>query len=112
FGSGVVRYPGRVRARVELIKRTIDIAGSLTGLAFTLPLYLPIALAIKLDSPGPVFFVQRRAGRLVDEEGKPPRWDEFKMIKFRTMRVDAERGTGAVVATKDDPRVTRVGRFL
>ena len=77
-----------------------------------MPLYIPIAAAIKLDSPGPVFFVQRRAGRLIEEDDKPPRWDEFDMIKFRTMRVDAERGTGAVVATKGDPRITRVGRFL
>jgi lipopolysaccharide/colanic/teichoic acid biosynthesis glycosyltransferase len=101
-----------VRPNVAIVKRLIDVAGSLGGLALTLPLYVPIAAAIKLDSPGPVFFVQRRAGRLIDEDGQPPRWDEFEMIKFRTMREDAERGTGAVVATKGDPRVTRVGRFL
>jgi lipopolysaccharide/colanic/teichoic acid biosynthesis glycosyltransferase len=101
-----------VRAPVRVVKRVIDIVGSAAGLSLTLPLYLPIAAAIKLDSPGPIFFVQRRAGRLIEEDGKPPRWDEFEMLKFRTMRDDAERGIGAVVATKGDPRVTRVGRFL
>ncbi len=93
------------------MKRLVDVAGSLAGIAATLPLYIPIGLAIKLDSPGPIFFVQRRAGRLVEEDG-PPRWVEFDMIKFRTMQVDAEKHTGAVVAAKNDPRVTRVGRFL
>jgi lipopolysaccharide/colanic/teichoic acid biosynthesis glycosyltransferase len=99
-----------VRAPVRVVKRVIDVVGSAAGITLTLPLYVPIAAAIKLDSPGPVFFVQRRAGRLIDENG--PRWDDFQMIKFRTMRADAERGTGAVVATKGDPRITRVGRFL
>jgi lipopolysaccharide/colanic/teichoic acid biosynthesis glycosyltransferase len=94
------------------VKRLIDVAGSLAGITLTLPLAIPISAAIALDSPGPVFFVQRRAGRLIEEDGKPPRWDEFNMVKFRTMRVDAEKGTGAVVAKKGDPRVTRVGRFL
>jgi lipopolysaccharide/colanic/teichoic acid biosynthesis glycosyltransferase len=98
---------------VRVIKRFIDLAGSATGLALTLPLFVPIGIAIALDSPGPVFFVQRRAGRLIEEEdSSQPRWVEFNMIKFRTMRADAERGTGAVLASKGDPRVTRVGRFL
>jgi lipopolysaccharide/colanic/teichoic acid biosynthesis glycosyltransferase len=90
----------------------IDLAGAVAGITVTLPLAVPISIAIALDSPGPVFFTQKRAGKLIDEDGKPPRWDEFKMVKFRTMRVDAEKLTGAVVATKGDPRVTRVGRFL
>lgn len=101
-----------MRPHVAIVKRLLDVVGSAGGIALTLPLYIPIAAAIKLDSPGPVFFVQRRAGRLIEEDGQPPRWDEFEMIKFRTMRVDAERGTGAVVATKGDPRITRIGRFL
>lgn len=99
-----------VRPHVALLKRLVDVAGSVVGIAVTLPLYVPIGAAIALDSRGPIFFRQRRAGRLIEED--PPRWVEFEMIKFRTMRVDAERGTGAVVATKGDPRVTRVGRFL
>jgi lipopolysaccharide/colanic/teichoic acid biosynthesis glycosyltransferase len=101
-----------VRPQVAAVKRLIDVVGSLAGITLTLPLYVPIAAAVKLDSPGPVFFVQRRAGRLIEEAGKLPRWEPFDMVKFRTMRVDAERGTGAVIATKGDPRVTKVGRFL
>jgi len=62
-----------------------------------------IALAVKLDSPGPVFYSQIRVG--LDE--KP-----FPMLKFRSMRVDAEETTGPVWATKDDPRRTRVGAIL
>ncbi len=101
-----------VRPAVKVCKRVIDLAGAICGLGLTLPLYVPIALAIRLDSPGPVFIVQRRAGKLVDEEGGGHRWVEFDMFKFRSMRVDAERGTGAVVSGKGDPRITRVGRIL
>jgi lipopolysaccharide/colanic/teichoic acid biosynthesis glycosyltransferase len=99
---------------VAAAKRAIDIAGAAAGLALTLPLWVPIGIAILLDTGRPIFFVQRRAGRLVeDEDGNGGhRWAEFEMVKFRTMTVDAERGTGAVLATKGDARVTRVGRFL
>lgn len=98
---------------VCLVKRTIDIVGSLLALVVTLPFYPVVALAIRLDSRGPVFFRQRRAGKLLG--GKVPgqfKFEEFDMLKFRTMRVDAESLTGAVLATENDPRVTRVGRFL
>jgi lipopolysaccharide/colanic/teichoic acid biosynthesis glycosyltransferase len=72
-----------------------------------------VALAIRLDSPGPIFYRQRRAGRLLPADGSGrPRFDEFDMFKLRTMRLGAEAGTGAVLAGKSDPRVTRVGRFL
>ncbi len=101
---------------VRLVKRAIDIAGSLVGLAISAPFTPIIAAAIYLDSPGPVFFRQRRAGSLknvVHENGvKRFKFHEFHMHKFRTMRPDAERFTGAVVAGKDDPRVTKVGKFL
>jgi len=101
---------------VRLVKRTIDVVGSLVGLAMSAPLVPVIAAAIYIDSPGPVFFRQRRAGSLRSvgyENGvKRFRFHEFHMHKFRTMRPDAERFTGAVVAGKDDPRVTRVGKFL
>ena len=102
---------------VRLVKRLIDIAGSTAGIALTWPLMVPIAVAIRLDSPGPIFFVQRRSGALIDDEPsrhdrRSHRWADFDIYKFRTMRVDAERGTGAVLATKGDPRVTRVGTFL
>jgi lipopolysaccharide/colanic/teichoic acid biosynthesis glycosyltransferase len=97
---------------VRVVKRAIDIAGSLAGLAITLPLFVPIGAAILVDTGWPVFFVQRRAGHLVEDGQVGCRWVEFDMYKFRTMGVDAERGTGAVVSTKGDARVTRVGRFL
>jgi lipopolysaccharide/colanic/teichoic acid biosynthesis glycosyltransferase len=100
-----------MRKAVRALKRVIDLAGSAAGLAMVLPLFAPIAVAIRLDSKGPVFFKQRRAGQL--RQGPNGfEWDEFEIVKFRTMRVDAEKGTGAVLATKGDPRVTRVGRFL
>jgi lipopolysaccharide/colanic/teichoic acid biosynthesis glycosyltransferase len=98
---------------VRLVKRLIDIAGSTAGLAMTWPLMIPIAIAIRLDSPGPVIFKQRRSGPLMDgESGKGYTWTAFDIYKFRTMREDAETGTGAVLASKGDPRITRVGGFL
>jgi lipopolysaccharide/colanic/teichoic acid biosynthesis glycosyltransferase len=97
---------------VRIVKRLIDVAGAVAGISVTLPLYAPIAAAIVLDSRGPVFLVQRRSGRLIEDAEDGYRWVEFDMFKFRTMRVDAERGTGAVLSAKGDPRITRVGRFL
>lgn len=97
---------------VRIVKRVIDVAGALTGISLTLPLYVPIAAAILVDSRGPVFLVQRRSGRIDDDPGSAKHWGDFAMFKFRTMRVDAERATGAVLSSKGDPRVTRVGRFL
>jgi lipopolysaccharide/colanic/teichoic acid biosynthesis glycosyltransferase len=88
-------------------KRGFDIASALLGLAVCSVLFPLIALAIKLDSPGPVLFRQLRIGRSL-----PDRVELFWMIKFRTMRQDAEKLTGAVWAQKEDPRITRVGRFL
>lgn len=101
---------------VRLAKRAIDIAGSLVGLAITAPVIPVIAAAIRLDSPGPIFYRQRRAGTLrgIEQVNGSRRFlfDEFSMHKFRTMRQDAEKGTGAVLASKDDDRITGVGRFL
>jgi lipopolysaccharide/colanic/teichoic acid biosynthesis glycosyltransferase len=90
----------------------MDIAGSMLGLAMTLPLYPLIAAAIKLDSPGPVFYRQRRAKGYEEVSGDPAQVPVFDMLKFRTMRRDAESKTGAVLAQNGDPRVTRVGRLL
>jgi exopolysaccharide biosynthesis polyprenyl glycosylphosphotransferase len=92
-------------------KRIIDIVGSLVGLAITGVVLIPIAIAIKLDSPGPIFFGQVRCSRM----GK-----RFKMWKFRSMVMDAEakkhlvenEAEGAIFKAKNDPRITRVGRFL
>jgi len=101
---------------VRLAKRAIDIAGAAVGLVLTAPLMPLIAAAIYVESPGPVLFRQRRAGSLksVTSKGgkKALKFDEFDMHKFRTMIMDAEKHTGVVVAGADDPRITKVGKFL
>ena len=101
---------------VRLAKRAIDIAGAAVGLVLTAPLMPFIAAAIYLESPGPVLFRQRRAGSLrsVTSNGgkRTLKFDEFEMHKFRTMIMDAEKHTGVVVAGADDPRITKVGKFL
>ena len=85
------------------VKRLLDAAIASMALVLLAPLLCLIALAIKLDSPGPVLFLQERLGQ----------WRRpFSCLKFRTMCQDAERHTGPVWAAADDPRVTRVGRFL
>lgn len=85
------------------IKRVLDFVFALILLVFLSPLLLIIAIAIKVDSKGPVIFKQDRLGR----NGKV-----FKMYKFRSMIVNAEKmGTG-VYSFKDDPRVTKVGSFI
>ncbi len=101
---------------VRITKRAVDIVGSVVGLVITAPVMPVIAAAIYLDDRGPIFYRQRRAGSLrevsVENGVKRPHFQEFYMHKFRTMRTDAEKFTGAVLASKDDPRITRVGRFL
>ncbi len=96
---------------MRILKRLLDIAAGVAGLGVSLPLYIPIALAIRAESPGPIFYRQRRAGRYVDGPDGGS-WEEFDMYKFRSMRADAERLTGAVVSAPGDPRVTRVGKVL
>lgn len=93
------------------LKRLIDILGGLVGLGITAILFLPIAIAIKIDSPGPIFFAQTRCGWM----GK-----RFKMWKFRSMCIDAEilkstitnQAEGAIFKNDNDPRITKVGSFL
>jgi lipopolysaccharide/colanic/teichoic acid biosynthesis glycosyltransferase len=85
------------------VKRAFDIAVSAAGLIVFSPVSMLIALAIKLEDGGPVFFTQQRVGL---------NGTVFHAFKFRSMVVDAERLTGAVQATANDPRVTRVGRVL
>lgn len=97
FSSGFQRT-----ALSSIYKRCIDLVLSLLGLMLSAPLFPLIALTIKLDSPGPLFFKQVRVG-----SGERP----FTLFKFRSMRQDAERN-GAVWAEKNDARVTRVGRIL
>lgn len=106
----------RMRVSVRIVKRAIDMLGAAIGLAVSAPLMPFIALAIYIDSPGPILFRQRRAGSLkkaaLENGVKRLAFDEFYMHKFRTMIPNAEAKTGIVVAGQDDPRVTRVGKFL
>lgn len=88
-------------------KRIFDIVFASLALALIFPLFLLIALAIKLDSAGPVFFQQMRIGRAMADRSLI-----FYIVKFRSMQIDAESQSGPVWAEKCDPRVTRVGRFL
>jgi lipopolysaccharide/colanic/teichoic acid biosynthesis glycosyltransferase len=103
-----------VTSLVRIAKRALDLVGAAAGLALTAPLFPVISAAIYLDSPGPLLYRQKRAGMLLGHNGARGRFHfvEFEMFKFRTMTPDAERRTGAVLATQDDPRVTRIGRLL
>lgn len=105
----------------ERLSRLTNIAFAILGLILTLPLLITLALLIRLDSPGPVVHTQIRVGvdrrwrsfraiheaRRKDLGGRP-----FTIYKLRTMREGAEDASGAVWASRGDPRVTRVGRFL
>lgn len=92
-------------------KRLLDIAGAIAGLTITALLFVPIAIAIRLDSPGPILYSQIRIGR----GGKP-----FRIWKFRSMVKNAEQlkplvknqMQGCLFKNDNDPRITRVGRFL
>ncbi len=87
----------------SMVKRSLDIFVSLTGLIFTFPVMAVIAVAIKTNSRGPVFFKQTRVGI---------RGKIFNMYKFRTMKQDAEAKSGPVWAKENDPRITSIGAFL
>jgi len=87
----------------RLVRRMVNFSAALMVLLVTLPLLPFIVLAVKLGSPGPVLYRQQRVGR---------RGKTFYCYKFRTMRKDAEADTGATWALDDDPRITRVGKFL
>jgi len=119
--SGTVQ-PGKLQSALENLpeahpsvksktKRMIDILGALVGLALTAVVFVFVAIAIKREDGGPIFFGQTRCSWL----GKP-----FKIWKFRSMAVDAEarkhevvnKVEGALFKNDNDPRITRVGRFL
>jgi sugar transferase (PEP-CTERM system associated) len=87
----------------EVLKRALDLFFGILGLVLSLPLMVLVAIAVRLDSKGPIFYRQRRVGRM--DKG-------FEVVKFRSMRPDAEKLTGAQWADENDPRVTRVGRFI
>ena len=98
---------------VRFTKRATDILIATIGLVLGAPIFALIALAVRLDSKGPIFYRQWRASMLEARRANGElHFGRFQMIKFRSMRVDAEVGTGAVWAQKDDPRVTSVGRLI
>ena len=86
----------------RVVKRAMDFILSLIAVIILIPFYIFSALAVKLSSPGPVFFLQDRVGK----NGK-----SFKIIKFRTMVMNAEKN-GPQLSSKDDPRITKVGKFM
>ncbi|MCZ6599149.1 MAG: TIGR03013 family PEP-CTERM/XrtA system glycosyltransferase [Planctomycetota bacterium] len=98
FNPGFVQHP-----MARAAKRAFDLVLAGLVLAATWPIMIAAAIAIRLDTPGPVLFRQQRTGR-----GSEP----FTLLKFRSMRHDAEKHTGPVWATEDDPRITRIGRFI
>jgi lipopolysaccharide/colanic/teichoic acid biosynthesis glycosyltransferase len=132
----VNRTPSRTYARPAYrrfgswLKRAIDIFGSIVGLVTTAPFYIILPILIKLDSPGPVFYRQARIGynrrrgerraqngsalgrTSRDRRRQDFRGQLFSVIKFRTMVADAEKKCGPVWATKNDPRITRLGFIL
>jgi len=96
-------FPDLLDPSAKIVKRAMDIIVSLIVLVIGFPLMFLVALIIKFDSKGPALYKQRRVGY---------RGKEFTLLKFRSMRQDAEKTTGAVWATEHDPRITKVGRFM
>lgn len=87
----------------RVAKRCMDIVLSAIALLITSPAFLAVAISIKLEDGGPVFYKQKRLTR----NGR-----EFEILKFRSMIVDAEKYAGAVLATEDDPRITKTGKVI
>jgi exopolysaccharide biosynthesis polyprenyl glycosylphosphotransferase len=87
----------------QALKRIIDILGSVVGLVLFAPVIVVLACLVYRESPGPVFYRQRRLGR----DGHP-----FEILKIRSMRLDAETESGAAWTTQDDRRRLRIGAFL
>jgi sugar transferase (PEP-CTERM system associated) len=98
FSEGFHRSRGSA-----LLKRILDLIGGVVGLVVSTPIMILLAIAIKLDSKGPIIYRQTRVGRM----GR-----KFEVLKFRSMRTDAERENGAQWATENDPRITSLGRIL
>ena len=109
--SPTARLAAAHPSTLSAVKRIVDILGAFVGLVAFGIVFIPIAIAIKLDSPGPIFYAQERYGL----NGKP-----FIMRKFRSMVQDADRlkatvqneAKGLIFKNRKDPRVTRVGAFL
>ncbi|WP_419742076.1 sugar transferase [Paraclostridium dentum] len=87
----------------EIYKRILDIISSLLGLIIGLPIMMIVAIFIKIEDRGPIFYTQERLGK--DEK-------KFLVYKMRSMRIDAEKHGGAQWAQKDDPRITKIGKFI
>ena len=87
----------------DLVKRVLDLAFGILGFVVSIPIMVLVAAAVRLDSRGPIIYRQSRVGRM----GKC-----FEVLKFRSMKVDAEKDNGAQWASQNDPRMTRLGRFL
>jgi lipopolysaccharide/colanic/teichoic acid biosynthesis glycosyltransferase len=107
--------------RSEILNRMLNLLIAFIALIVLAPVMLLIALAVKITSRGPIFYVQDRVGVDRRRRSTSPQEDRrtsnvggrpFRILKFRSMRQDAESGTGAVWATKHDPRVTYIGSFL
>lgn len=110
------------RSRSHMLCRAMNVAIASTALLLSTPVLLIFAALVKLTSPGPIFYTQTRVG--IDRRrssGRRSHYDRrardvgglpFIIYKFRSMYADAERGSGAVWATEDDPRITPVGRLM
>ncbi|HJU69409.1 MAG TPA: sugar transferase [Gemmatimonadaceae bacterium] len=109
------------RTHAVTLDRVVNVALATIAMIFLAPLFIAVAIAIKLTSRGPIFYMQPRVGVDRRTTGAAPGYDRrgrdlggtiFSIYKFRTMFIDAETKTGAVWATEGDPRITPIGRFL
>ena len=109
------------REKGVTLDRVVNVTLATIAMILLAPLFIVVAIAIKLTSRGPIFYMQPRVGVDRRTSGTAPGYDRrgrdlggtiFSIYKFRTMFVDAETKTGAVWATKGDPRITPIGRFL
>lgn len=98
FNAGFRRHPW-----AALTKRLVDVGVSIVMLLLLWPIMIATAIAVRVTSPGPVLFTQERVG----QDGRP-----FVLMKFRSMRADAEKLSGPVWASEDDPRITKLGKFM
>lgn len=96
-----------VHPAVNVLKRALDICIAIVGITLLTPVVPLIALAIKLDSKGPVFYGQKRLGKTKNQQR-----EVFTIFKFRTMRTDAESDGVARLAQAQDPRITAIGKYL
>jgi lipopolysaccharide/colanic/teichoic acid biosynthesis glycosyltransferase len=101
--STLVIAHGMLGLRERALKRALDLSIALPSIVFLMPLLIVVAILIKLDNPGPIFFMQKRVGR-----GNKL----FSVYKFRSMKVDRCDANGTTLTQRDDDRITRVGRFL